>query len=149
MSTSAILIVLVSALFLGYPARRDTGPTPTKITALDYPCLALKARIEGVVVVDCRVDQSGTCSQVVLRRGHPLLAKQAMDNVREWHFSGGSTAILRVVRLTYSFEISSATWLKGDPASHFTFEYPNHVVVQGMEHADRICPPPYKTDLVL
>ncbi len=145
----AFAFVIVNTFLLGPKATAPTHTsTPAKIVGLDYPCLALLAHIEGDVVITCTVDVSGACSGPTLVRGHPLLAHKAINNMRQWRFEHGSTDATNPVRLTYSFRIPSTPQKKGASITRFTFEYPDHVVVEGQRGTDAICPPPFKTDKV-
>jgi|GEM_PF-1606165 len=51
-----------------------------------YPEVALKARIQGVVVLEIRVNSRGEVSDVRTVSGHPLLQAAAVDAVRKWRY---------------------------------------------------------------
>jgi protein TonB len=51
-----------------------------------YPPLARETRTQGVVVVDCVIDEHGNVTQVKLVSGHPLLIRAALDAVRQWKY---------------------------------------------------------------
>jgi TonB family protein len=49
-----------------------------------YPPLARKARIQGIVILQAIVDQTGHVSSVRVISGHPLLNSAAVDAVSKW-----------------------------------------------------------------
>ena len=51
-----------------------------------YPDLAQFANIEGVVILDAIVDTAGHVQTVTLLRGHPVLAKAAIEAVKQWQY---------------------------------------------------------------
>ena len=52
-----------------------------------YPSLAIAARIEGVVIIDCTIGADGQVLNVRLLRSVPLLDQAALDAVRQWQFT--------------------------------------------------------------
>jgi protein TonB len=53
----------------------------------DYPELAKRARVQGIVLLKVTVDESGNVANIELVRGHPLLTQAAIDAVRQWKYS--------------------------------------------------------------
>ena len=53
----------------------------------DYPPLAKQARVEGMVMLQVLVDETGNISEINIIRGHPLLVQAAVDAVKEWKYS--------------------------------------------------------------
>jgi protein TonB len=51
-----------------------------------YPALAKETRTQGVVVLDCVIDERGNVTQMKLVSGHPLLVQAALDAVRQWKY---------------------------------------------------------------
>lgn len=51
-----------------------------------YPDLARRARISGVVQLEGIIAKDGTIQRLRLLNGHPLLAKAALDAVRQWRY---------------------------------------------------------------
>jgi TonB family protein len=49
-----------------------------------YPELARKARIQGTVRFNVRIDKEGHVEDVRLISGHPLLVQSALDSVKQW-----------------------------------------------------------------
>ncbi|HTC92929.1 MAG TPA: TonB family protein [Terriglobales bacterium] len=78
----------------------STPNAPTRIhisaTSLDdyiahkvppvYPPIAKMARVEGVVVLDVVLNKNGELAEVKVVSGPAMLARGALDAVRQWHF---------------------------------------------------------------
>ncbi len=52
----------------------------------DYPALARKMNITGVVKVEVVVAPNGTVREAKVIGGHPVLAGAALEAVRKWRF---------------------------------------------------------------
>jgi protein TonB len=61
---------------------------PEMIRRVDpaYPDLAREARVEGIVILEARVDTRGRVADVKVLRGHPLLDEPALAAVRQWRY---------------------------------------------------------------
>jgi periplasmic protein TonB len=53
----------------------------------EYPELARRARVSGMVLLRVEVDETGVVTSIEPIRGHPLLVPAAMDAVRQWKYS--------------------------------------------------------------
>ena len=51
-----------------------------------YPAIAKQAGIEGTVVVKAIISRTGTIEQEQIVSGHPLLARAALNAVRQWKY---------------------------------------------------------------
>jgi protein TonB len=51
-----------------------------------YPPLAQRAKIQGDVVLHAIIDTTGKVTQLRVLSGHPILAKSALDAVRQWKY---------------------------------------------------------------
>jgi TonB family protein len=51
-----------------------------------YPPLARAGRIQGVVVIDAVITESGSLKEITVRSGHPMLVSAAMECVRQWKY---------------------------------------------------------------
>jgi TonB family protein len=103
---------------------------------MDYPQLAVQARMRGEILVDCTLNSSG---QVVDERvvesvgmggqARLVLGRAVVENVREWRFqrAPGSASAALQVRLRYTFTLDNETRAKR--TTRFIFEYPDHVYV--------------------
>jgi TonB family protein len=89
------LIVIATLLFVGMiilgprPSQAQEGQTESKRkvvnkVAPEYPDMARRMGIHGVVKVEALVGISGTVKSVELKGGHPVLAIAAMSAVRKW-----------------------------------------------------------------
>jgi periplasmic protein TonB len=74
-----------------------TRREPIKISVLEpsrlihrvepvYPDLAIRARVQGAVMLRVVVDESGVVREVEVTSGHALLRQAAMDAVRQWRY---------------------------------------------------------------
>jgi TonB family protein len=52
----------------------------------NYPELARQARVQGAVELRALISKSGTIENLVVVRGHPMLAAAALDAVRRWRY---------------------------------------------------------------
>jgi TonB family protein len=62
------------------PARLLKKTIPT------YPRLAKAARIQGVVLLEATITESGRLEDVTVISGHPMLIDAAVDAIRQWHY---------------------------------------------------------------
>jgi protein TonB len=51
-----------------------------------YPTLARQARVQGTVELRAIISKTGTIENLVVVRGHPMLAAAAIDAVRQWRY---------------------------------------------------------------
>jgi len=51
-----------------------------------YPPLARQVRVQGVVELRAVISKAGTIENLVVVRGHPMLAAAAMEAVRRWRY---------------------------------------------------------------
>jgi protein TonB len=76
----------------------------------DYPRLAARARVQGVVILEAVVDREGRVEDVRVLRSIPLLDRAAIDAVRQWRYSplllNGKPEEF-VVTVTVSFSLST------------------------------------------
>jgi periplasmic protein TonB len=52
----------------------------------NYPPLARAARVQGAVELRAIISKTGTIENLVVVRGHPMLAGAALDAVRQWRY---------------------------------------------------------------
>jgi TonB family protein len=74
----------------------------------DYPQAARQQGIQGPVVLEVRIAEDGAVENLQLISGQPLLARAAMDAVKQWRFKPRSTsgqAIERETRVTLDFRL--------------------------------------------
>ena len=51
-----------------------------------YPPLARQARVQGAVELRAIISKTGTIENLVVVSGHPMLARSAMEAVRQWRY---------------------------------------------------------------
>jgi protein TonB len=71
-----------------------------------YPTLAAQGRVEGVVILECLLDQRGRVRDVKVLKGLPLLEEAAVEAVRQWAYTptlvGGEPAeVILTVTVTF------------------------------------------------
>jgi protein TonB len=78
------------ALLPPEPVLRVDGGVESPIKLRDvrpeYPEIAILARVEGEVVVECRVDTRGHVVDARVLRGHALLSPAALNAIRQWRY---------------------------------------------------------------
>jgi len=79
----------------------------------EYPALAKMARIQGDVILAVTIDEDGKVTNLEVEGGHPLLAKAALDAVRQWKYSKPAVAPMHF-EVTVHFELPKET--KGEAA---------------------------------
>jgi protein TonB len=76
-----------------------------------YPKLAITARMNGTVVVECTIDKTGRVREAhVLSSTSPMFNQSAVEAVQQWQFAPGSlhgTAIDTIFDLTVTFRVTS------------------------------------------
>ena len=84
-------------------------PTRIVYVAPVYPSLALAARVQGTVILQAVIDESGTVRELRVLRGHPLLDDAAMQAVAKWRFTptllnGTTVPVVMTVTVTFSLQ---------------------------------------------
>jgi TonB family protein len=84
---------------------------PTKIKTVNpvYPIEAKMAGIQGVVILEARIEGDGTVSQAHVLRSIPLLDEAAVDAVRQWEFTptllnGNPVPIIMTVTVNFTLQ---------------------------------------------
>jgi protein TonB len=75
----------------------------------EYPPIAVRAQVQGVVILEAVVDPHGRVEDVRVLRSIPLLDKAAMAAVRQWRYSPlllNGTAERFVLTVTVSFRLA-------------------------------------------
>ncbi len=81
-----------------------SGPNPV------YPEAARRARIQGVVVLECTLGKDGTVKEVKILKGLPLgLTESAMEAVQKWRFqpstlNGKPVEVLYVLTVRFNLQ---------------------------------------------
>jgi TonB family protein len=67
----------------------------------DYPEIAERMKLTGVVQVEARVKPDGTVEEVRIVGGHPLLADALARAVKQWRYQPGAKETVEVVRFSF------------------------------------------------
>jgi periplasmic protein TonB len=83
--------------------------TPTRLVYVppSYPSIAQTARVEGEVVLEATIDETGAVKNVVVRQSIPLLDRAAIEAVSKWRYSptllnGEPVAVIMTVGVRFS-----------------------------------------------
>jgi protein TonB len=85
----------------------DQGPRLLRQARPDYPHEAFTKKIEGVVVVEILIDDTGHVARMRILQSVPLLDAAALDAVRQWLFrpavrQGRPVATIAVVPVRFT-----------------------------------------------
>jgi protein TonB len=73
-----------------------------------YPAIAMTARVEGTVIIQTVIDQTGKVIEAMVLRSVPLLDAAALDAVRQWEYTPAmlnGTAVPVVMTVTVTFKL--------------------------------------------
>jgi periplasmic protein TonB len=93
------------------PIRVGTRSIRTPVKTRDvrpvYPRMALEARIEGVVIIEATISETGQVINAKTLRSVPLLEQAAIDAVRQWEFTpsmlnGVPVPVVMTVTVTFT-----------------------------------------------
>jgi len=76
---------------------------------LAYPPEARAARVQGVVLVEARIDENGNVAQARVLSGHELLTAATLENVKQWIFrpylvNGKPHEIVTTITVNFALE---------------------------------------------
>ena len=94
------------------PVRVGSGVrVPTKLRDVPprYPVDAMRDRVQGVVIIEAVIDESGAVVNAQIRRSIPMLDTAALDSVRQWVFTpteinGRPVPVLMTVTLNFTLK---------------------------------------------
>jgi protein TonB len=87
-----------------------TQPQLVKRVEPEYPALAVKAHIQGIVILEATVNEEGEVTDVrLLRSANPLLDREAMAAVRQWRYS---PVVLNGIRVPFILSVSLSFYLQ-------------------------------------
>lgn len=93
---TAILTLLFASMIALCPQKsfsQDDSESKRKVTNRvlpDYPDMARRMSLRGIVKVDAVVGSNGVVKTVEIRGGHPVLAQAAVAAVRKWKWEPSS-----------------------------------------------------------
>jgi protein TonB len=84
-------------------------PTKVKDARPVYPPDAMDAKIQGVVIMDIRIDEQGRVTEAHVLRSIPALDQAAIDAVKQWEFTptlmnGVPTAVIVTVTVQFTLK---------------------------------------------
>jgi protein TonB len=86
-------------------------PKVVHIEQPQYPSAAKRAHVEGVVIVEATVTETGTVEKVKVISGPPLLTDAAAEAVSHWKYeptylNGQAVPVILTARITFSLSDS-------------------------------------------
>jgi protein TonB len=84
-------------------------PTKVKDAKPVYPPIAQSARVQGVVIIEALIDESGNVSNGRVIRSIPLLDMAAMDAVSRWQYTptelnGRAVPVIMTVTVNFALQ---------------------------------------------
>lgn len=73
-----------------------------------YPQVAMDAKVQGVVIIECTIDTEGTVGDARVLRSVPLLDEAAVDAVQQWRYTPtlvNGEAVPVIVTVTVNFTL--------------------------------------------
>lgn len=100
-SIAAVLVVLTSLAAQNTVAAGSERKISSRV-APNYPELARKMRLQGVVKIEAVVKPNGTVKSTRVLGGNPVLVNAAMEAVNRWRFEPAQSETTEVVQLTFT-----------------------------------------------
>ena len=121
--------------FYGFPQgeliieREGVTGQPRVIRAVppQYPVLAQRARVNGTVKVEVKIDPLGRVSSVAETTGHNLLREAAIEAARQWRFDAAPSDAIRTVPLTFTFQFTKIDLGDAEGQLESVFVPPYHI----------------------
>jgi TonB family protein len=118
-----VLYVLTFVWFTWNSSQRSDDTCVVHLESMVYNRLARQARVQGDVRVSFQIEADGRVGFVSVISGHPLLARDAEQNLKSWAFSHGDQ---RTHEIVYEFRLEDPE-IYTDPPSRVTFDLPDRV----------------------
>ena len=86
------------------------APRKIKDVAPEYPGLAVRARVSGVVILEAVIGADGKVKDAKVLKGIPMLDEAALKAVRQWAYTPtllGGVPVPVVMSVTVTFDLSS------------------------------------------
>ena len=84
---------------------------PTKLKNVNpaYPIEAQEAKVQGVVIIEARIERDGTVSRARVLKSIPMLDDAAVDAVRQWEFTptlmnGAPVPVMMTVTVNFTLQ---------------------------------------------
>jgi TonB family protein len=117
------LYVLAFAWFALSSSQRSNDICVVHLESMAYGPLARQTRVQGDVRVSFQIEADGKVGSVSVLSGHPLLARDAAQNLNSWVFSRADG---RTHEIVYEFRLENPE-VYTDPPSRVTFDLPDRV----------------------
>ncbi len=98
----AVLAVTTQAFPQNTPPPGTSERKVSSRVAPNYPELAKKMNVRGVVKVEAIVRPNGTVKSTRVLGGNPVLVQSAADAVSRWKFEPGQTETTEVVQVIFN-----------------------------------------------
>jgi TonB family protein len=84
-------------------------PTKLKNVSPAYPMEAQEAKVQGVVIIEARIERDGTVSRARVLKSIPMLDDAAVDAVRQWEFTptllnGAPVPVMMTVTVNFTLQ---------------------------------------------
>ena len=92
------------------PVVADPADVVTHSVQPGYPTLARQMKVQGAVTLQALIGRDGLIQDLHVLSGPPILAKAALEAVRQWHFKPhyqGAETVETEARITVNFTIST------------------------------------------
>jgi protein TonB len=87
-----------------------TQPKLIRRVEPEYPALAVKAHIQGVVILEATVGEDGDVTEVrLLRSANPMLDREAVIAVKQWQYS---PVVLNGIRVPFILTVTLSFYLE-------------------------------------
>ena len=85
------------------------APTKVKNVSPAYPIHAQEAKVQGVVIIEARIERDGTVSRARVLRSIPMLDDAAVEAVRQWEFTptlmnGAPVPVMMTVTVNFTLQ---------------------------------------------
>lgn len=105
----------------------EPSPHAVRISAMTrYPVVALAARVQGDLRVECIVSEEGNVEAVLYLSGPTKLFAGTRDNLIKWRFEPGAQS--RKVIMIFAYRIVGLP--RYCPGTSFDFDFPNTVRIE-------------------
>ena len=92
------------------PVATDSATVVSRSVQPGYPMLARQMKVQGAVTLQALIGRDGLIQDLHVMSGPPILAKAALEAVRQWHFKPhyqGAETVETEAKITVNFTIST------------------------------------------
>jgi TonB family protein len=92
------------------PVATDSASVVSRSVQPGYPMLARQMKVQGAVTLQALIGRDGLIQDLHVLSGPPMLAKAALEAVRQWHFKPhyqGADTVETEAKITVNFTIST------------------------------------------